>query len=424
MIKIRSKNHLRQSEIVIKKERIIRDLKIALILTAIFLWFFGFFNFRIIFDNNMYNLWVHVPSVVGTDEDFNLDVEAWDRYERIAGGFRGNINISIEGYNLEDFNPKTSFINWEIDNTSYKFTSNTRISGIIPSYFFSGADNGKAVFNVKIKDPGVYYFVVKYLETSGTNENDILEYRSNPIIVENISNGLEANKIKRIYWGDIHAHTLYSDGSGTPDESYRYARDSALIDFAALTDHTEFTPMYGHIDLFHQFKRYQEISNSYNEPGRFVVLLAAEYTPLLTNIRHYLATGHVNLYFKGDQMPYFSSLEEDNPEMLIEHIKNSTSEEFMGWSHHQIRGAQCYDFGYFIPSVMKMEEIFSCHGSSEFIDDRNLYPIVHELPTNEHGYSINDALKMGYRFGLMASSDTHDGRLGHSLVHTDARALN
>lgn len=37
-----------------------------------------------------------------------------------------------------------------------------------------------------------------------------------------------------VYFGNLHSHTSYSDGSGTPAQTYKYARDTADIDFLAL----------------------------------------------------------------------------------------------------------------------------------------------------------------------------------------------
>lgn len=41
-----------------------------------------------------------------------------------------------------------------------------------------------------------------------------------------------------IYFGQLHSHTNYSDGLGTVDEAYTYARDNAKVDFIAVTDHS------------------------------------------------------------------------------------------------------------------------------------------------------------------------------------------
>lgn len=41
----------------------------------------------------------------------------------------------------------------------------------------------------------------------------------------------------RVYFGNLHSHTSYSDGSGTPENAYRHARDVAGLDFLAITEH-------------------------------------------------------------------------------------------------------------------------------------------------------------------------------------------
>ncbi len=40
-----------------------------------------------------------------------------------------------------------------------------------------------------------------------------------------------------IYFGNLHAHTALSDGSGTPDDAYDRARNTAKLDFLAVTEH-------------------------------------------------------------------------------------------------------------------------------------------------------------------------------------------
>src|SRR3954468_6308133 len=40
-----------------------------------------------------------------------------------------------------------------------------------------------------------------------------------------------------VFFGNLHSHTSYSDGSGTPDQAYTRARDVAKLDFLAITEH-------------------------------------------------------------------------------------------------------------------------------------------------------------------------------------------
>src|SRR4051794_31882851 len=40
----------------------------------------------------------------------------------------------------------------------------------------------------------------------------------------------------KVYFGLLHSHTSFSDGSGTPDEAFRMAKDAG-VDFMAITEH-------------------------------------------------------------------------------------------------------------------------------------------------------------------------------------------
>lgn len=41
----------------------------------------------------------------------------------------------------------------------------------------------------------------------------------------------------RVFFGNLHSHTSYSDGSGTPEQAYRHARDVGGLHFLAVTEH-------------------------------------------------------------------------------------------------------------------------------------------------------------------------------------------
>jgi hypothetical protein len=81
------------------------------------------------------------------------------------------------------------------------------------------------VFNT----PGIHYVIVE------NRERDIRSV-SNPVMVT------EKEPEYKWYWGEIHDQTWFSDGWYTtvgtsPDMAYKYYRDVASLDFAAVTDH-------------------------------------------------------------------------------------------------------------------------------------------------------------------------------------------
>lgn len=75
-----------------------------------------------------------------------------------------------------------------------------------------------------------------------------------------------------LYSGELHGHTLDSDGKGTIEQAYAYARDVAELDFFSITDHSN----YFKGDIYQV--THVNNADSYNEPGKFVALYGFEQT--------------------------------------------------------------------------------------------------------------------------------------------------
>lgn len=73
------------------------------------------------------------------------------------------------------------------------------------------------------------------------------------------------------YFGNLHGHTEYSDGAGTPAESYAWARDTADFDFFAVTDHGEKLSPAEWEDTGAQ-------ADSFDSPGEFTALRGFEWS--------------------------------------------------------------------------------------------------------------------------------------------------
>jgi hypothetical protein len=162
--------------------------------------------------------------MVDIGNEFSITVEAWDQFERLSATYKGTVHFSIESYNLSTFAPISS-ANAELP-SEYTFTGQYFGSDIAYE-IRDGNDNGLHVFNARINTPGIHYLLAKDSFTDNT-------YYSNPIIVQDLS-----DTDSRIYWGDIHTHSELSDGTGSAEHSFYYARYVACLDVYALTDHGE-----------------------------------------------------------------------------------------------------------------------------------------------------------------------------------------
>lgn len=212
-----------------------------------------------------------------------------------------------------------------------------------------------------------------------------------------------------LHWGDLHGHSMLSDGARPPEEYYRWARDVARLDMMALADHNwALNP--------EKLEKIRLLSTEWYEPGRFVPFFAFEWA--MGERRPAPAEGrphHKHLIFRRTDDRFDAwSVWEDFPsdknlwEMLegreviaVPHHTGLPHETHFGtdWSAHDAR-------------FERLAEIFSDWGSSEFPEDR--YP----LPRIERGNFICDALRLGMHLGFCGGSDTHTSRPGlNALPH-------
>ncbi|MCI0548206.1 MAG: CehA/McbA family metallohydrolase, partial [Candidatus Rokubacteria bacterium] len=218
-------------------------------------------------------------------------------------------------------------------------------------------------------------------------------FASNPLVVA--ARGAEAGP--RILWADLHGHSGRSDGTGTPAEFLRYARDVAALDVAALTDHDHFglrfldrTPAL--------WEEIRETTEAFHEPGRFVTLLGFEWTNWIFGHRHVL-------WFEGrGELIGSTDAGSDEPEELWARLAGKPAVTI---AHHPGGGPVPIDWS--VPPDPELEpvvEIVSVHGSSECLEcPERIYSAV-------PGAFVQDALGRGFRLGILGSGDTHDGHPG------------
>jgi len=219
------------------------------------------------------------------------------------------------------------------------------------------------------------------------------------------------NKYKNysLYWGDIHIHSAISRGcfkfglqpkgyDGTPLDCYRFAKEVAKLDFAAVTDHDcirmkrEMTEK--------DWKKTIESAEKMNKKGEFVTIPAYEYTNNLY--------GHYNVYFQEPNLDILSCDVYVKPSQLWKAL--AKQKNVLTIPHHVARYQTPLDWNYYHKEFEPVTEITSGWGDYEFAGnefecDPNWSPSI-------PGHFVRDALQRGYMLGFVGGGDIHNGRSG------------
>jgi len=185
------------------------------------------------------------------------------------------------------------------------------------------------------------------------------------------------------YWGDVHAHTSYSDGKEKPENAFAMARDEAKLDFFALTDHLESLTDAEWADTLAQVEKF-------NAPGKFVVLPGVEWTK---------RWGHCNVINTSTRV-FPSAFPEFHRQ--VEQMGAVSFFNHAAW-HYAQNGV--YD-----------------HDNQAYVPDADDVMIGSEVRSPAEREAFILALRNGWHLGTIGSSDTHSPNWGKTGKWTIALA--
>lgn len=155
--------------------------------------------------------------------------------------------------------------------------------------------------------------------------------------------------VKRIYFGDIHWHSILSDGKYPLNTEYINAKKDNYLDFACSTEHTELWPMPRATKFLHIFAwvKTKNLVREHYLPGNFTTLLAFEYTGSKINLGNILFpltgdTSHINFYYKdlySDASRYSNKIKTTYDTLLSAMSKEWDEGHYnIGFFHHPLAG--------------------------------------------------------------------------------------
>lgn len=193
------------------------------------------------------------------------------------------------------------------------------------------------------------------------------------------------------YWGDLHAQTDATVGTGTEVEYFTFGRDVARLDFTShqgndfqMTDK--------------DWQRLNAVVRDFHADGRFVVFPGYEWSANTT------AGGDRNVIYRSEGQPILRSSHWQIPEIPEDELTPAhPADELFAKLRQQVDPANV---------------LLAAHVGGRYADirryfDQELGPLVEVVSCwGVFEWLLWDAFEMGYIVGIMCNSDGHKGRPG------------
>lgn len=210
------------------------------------------------------------------------------------------------------------------------------------------------------------------------------------------------NQTFRIFYGNLHSHTAFSDGKGTPEEAYKHGANYG--DFLAVTDHCYFlkTPVNGQSKTILTQKAAREATKN----GKFVGLQGFEWTAGSGHINVFETTEFISRDEKGDLKDFYDWI-----------IKSQKLAQF---NHPGMTFGNFQDF-WFIPQADKYVNLIEIGNGSSISNDT----ISDEMYKNyilalNRGWHVSPTANQdNHRQNWISANDSRTGVLAKSLVYED-----
>ena len=187
----------------------------------------------------------------------------------------------------------------------------------------------------------------------------------------------------QVFFGNIHAHTSYSDGQGTPEEAFEHARNSGAVDIQAITDH-DHDLNYKLPDGSWKLDRIIEMAKKYTVEGEFIAISGFEWT--LTS------RGHITIYNTSEWIDRSTTDLYDIYQWIVD--REATAQ----FCHPGRKYGDFFDFEYFPEVDLYINTVEVGNGAGS-----NSNNVIKE----EYFERYQRALNRGWHVGASANQDNH-----------------
>ena len=223
-----------------------------------------------------------------------------------------------------------------------------------------------------------------------------------------------------IYFGNLHSHTSFSDGSGTPDQAFHYAEEKGHLDFMAITEHNHTN------NIFPKDPKGGKIIG--NEPSLYVTLIDtakndsedAQFIALFGQEFSSISKGnHLNIFGVKEVVNDHVIENGDYKDLYEKWLPDHPEVQFIQFNHPW-NGDRAIDYGLgnYHGSYKKLRDATAKYVRTfEVINGPGLSDGVHraKLEGEEH---YRHYLTHGFKIAAVADQDNHKRTWG---TLTDAR---
>lgn len=232
-----------------------------------------------------------------------------------------------------------------------------------------------------------------------------------------LSGGLASIQQEKVFFGNLHSHTSFSDGLGTPREAYLRARDVAKLDFLALTEHNHAEAIgsdgigIGKTPVLYKGPGPNSliaVANSMTTNGSFVALYGQEYSTISSG-------NHTNVFDIGEVI----SVEKGRFDKLLEFLainKDTTGQPAVIMFNHPKNTLEIQPKEYGRDDFGGVENFVARMGAQasliQMINGPGLEPGNNLRPASPDEAAFFKYLDMGFKLAPTADQDNHQKNWG------------
>lgn len=211
-----------------------------------------------------------------------------------------------------------------------------------------------------------------------------------------------------VYFGNLHCHTGFTDGSRTPEYAYDYARHTAGLDILGITEHSNLFDDTFDAAISRKWRDLKRFAEEKTENGKFLALMGSETT-------WYNQFGHMNIYGADFFLnPY--ELRYNDTELYYERLKQFPR-VINQWNHPWSCGNRHLDmFEPYDPELDKVMYTIELN-SIEVSEERSLDYYIHALDQGWHISPVGSQDNHKENWGT--ENDIRTGVLLHNLTKAD-----